>query len=494
MKKIILSVNVVVLFFANLFLVGATAQKTLKPVVFYLQHLPYERIGTATDEAIMDSMRNQNFWVIQVDCSSFPRNSPELEERLVTFHKETPSLLANYATTTEEADLDNIYYVPEGYILKYKIPIWNIIDHGAEGSMARIMDIWNKEVVDRFGVAPVTSPEQMYDKHGNPIDYNMHMDLIYPSGTPAEKVPLIVNFASNSPRQKPFNPTNTNEVVYRNMFPFGFLTSGYAWANADHCYVPLSRHDVWTHFDRGSMDNWNGLSLARAYIRYANTHLDEYNLNGKIGTMGISKASYSSIRIANTKNADGREYYLFNGVENNKPQPWPNVPSTVDVAYAAAGNGTRQVNTHVDKFTVPMVSSAGSKDQYNQWDVYPVVVKRFNDLDKNHLAFWMEDLGHTYPGLGTDLATGENRYKLFKNYFDGFLKASPADPLKVFYVYPKEDAPEVDSHGLTRILAHDGILPKEMLGLTPFAPITVRFLTEIDSATFIQHVKVFHKG
>ena len=485
--------NILVVF-CLLVSVTLSAQKTPKPVIFYLQNLPQERIGTEMDAVIIDSLQRQNFWVIPVDCSTFPRTSPELETHLIAFHKETPTLLATYATATEEADLNNIYYVPEGHILKPKIPIWNILDHGVEGLINRIMDTWNKEIVDRFAVAPVTDPNDMYDKNGNPIDYNMYMDLIYPSGTPAIDVPLVINFSSNSPRQNPFRPNATNEVVHRNMFPFGFLTTGYAWANVDHCYNPLARTDVWAYFDRYTLEDWAGLALVTAYVRYINTHLEDYNLNGKIGTMGISKASYSAVRIANTKNAEGREHFLYGGLENDKPQPWPGVPSTVDVSYAAAGNGTRRVNTYVDQFTVPMATSAGSKDQYNQWDVYPEVVKRFKDLDKNHLAFWMEDLGHTYPGMGTDLATGENRYVLLKKYFDAYLKTKSTDPLEVFYIYPKENAPEVDTDGLTRILIHDGVLPSAMLGLTAYAPITVRFLSEVDSATFAQHVKVYHKN
>lgn len=487
--KIFIFLTLICLIFAS----TLSAQKTLKPVVFYLQNLPQERIGTETDAAIIDSLQKQNFWVIPVDCSNFPQTSPELEERLITFHKTSPTLLASHATETEEADLDNIYYVPEGYILKPNIPIWNIIDHGVDGLTTRIMDTWNKEIVETFGVPIVTSPEEMYDKNGNPIDYNMRMDLIYPSGTPLEKVPFVMNFSSNSPRQKPFNPTGTNEVVHRNMFPFGFLTTGYAWANVDHCYNPLARTDVWTYFDRYSLEDWAGLALVTAYIRYINSHLDDYNLNGKIGTMGLSKASYSAIRIANTKNAEGREHFLYGGLENDKAQPWLGVPSTVDVTYAAAGNGTRRVNTYVDKFTVPMITSAGSKDQYNQWDVYPEVVKRFNDIDKIHLAMWMEELGHTYPGLGTDLATGENRYVLFKRFFDGYLKSKQTDPLEVFYVLPKEDVAEVDTKGFSRILIHDGILPSAMLGISPYAPITVRFLSAIDSIDFVQHTKLLHK-
>lgn len=475
---------------------GATilAQKTLKPVVFYLQNLPQERIGSETDIDIIDDLENQGFIVVTVDCSTFPTTSPDLEEHLIDFHKSTPDLLASYETSTEEADLKSIFYVPEGYTIKVNIPIWNIIDHGAEGSVDRILDTYNNEIVNMFGVTPVDDPADMVDKNGNPIDYNMYMDLIYPTGSASKNVPLLVNFASNSPRQMSFAPNQTNERVYRSIFQLGFLTTGYAWANVDHCYNPLARNDVWKYFDRYSLEDWNGLALVTSYVRYINSHLEDYNLDGKIGVMGISKASYSAVRIANLNNADGREHFLMGGVENTKPQPWPGFSSTVDVSYAAAGNGTRRVNQYVDEFTVPMITSAGAKDEYNQWDIYPEVVKRYKDLDNNHLALWMEELGHTYPGTGNDLATGENRYVLFKKYFDNYLKPSEINSLEVFSVYPKENSDDVDTDGLNRILAHDGILPTAMLGLSPYAPITVRFLSEVDPIMFDQNVNIIHES
>lgn len=484
-----------ILTWLSIFLFGQVmAQQNLKPVVFYLQNLPHERLGTDSDATIIDSLESQNFLVVTVDCSEFPRESPALEERLIAFHKTTPTLLATYADASSEPDLDNIYYVPEGYMLKPNIPIWNIIDHGADGSIERILSTWNKEIVEKHGVDPVENYQEMYDKQGNPIDYNMYMDLIYPSGTSSVQVPLVLNFTSNSPRQKPFNPSNSDEVVYRSIFPLGFLITGYAWANVDHCYNPLAKTEVWSYFDRYSLEDWNGLALARAYIRYLNMHQANYNLNGKYGTMGLSKASYSSMRISNTQNADEREHFLFNGVENTKEQPWLGYPSTVEVAYAAAGNGTRRANQYVNEFTVPMITSAGSKDQYNQWDVYPEVVRKFQDEDKIHLALWMEELGHTYPGMGVDVATGENRYVLFKRFFDHYLKSKNTDPLHVFSIYPKEDANEVDTKGYSRILVHDGVLPTAMLGVSAYAPISVRFLSEVDILEIENHVQVIHKA
>lgn len=463
-----------------------------KPVVFYLQNLPYERIGTENDVTIVDSL-SQNFHVIPVDCSTFPRTSPELEERLTLFHIESPAILSEYYSQNEIESLE-IFYVPEGYMLETQIPVWSLKEHGAEGTIQRIMDTYNNEIVNKYGVTPVNNPDEMVDKQGKPIDYNMYMHIIYPSGFSQKKVPLIMNFGTLSPRQIGFNPIKPRlATIYRNIFPLGFLTTGYAWAHVDHCYNPLARDEVWGYFDRYSLEDWNGLSLVTAYVRYVKLKAEQFNLNKKIGVMGISKASYSAIRIANKNNAEGQEHFLFNNTANDKPQPWSGENSQVDVAWAAAGLGTMRVAKYVDFNTVPTITSAGFSDQYGQWPIYPEVVRRFSDLDINHLNFWMEDLGHDYPGMGVDLTTGENRYQLFKKYFDNFLKPSTIGSLKPLYIYPKINAQEVNNSGHSRILPHDGVLPTNMLGVSPYAPITIRFLSEINPLLVEQHVKIVHK-
>lgn len=470
------------------------SQTYLKPVVFYLQNLPYDRIGTMTDDAIIDSLARMDYLVIPIDCSSYPRTSPELEEELIKFHEQSPTILTQHYASSEIASLD-IFYVPEGYILKRQIPIWNIKEHGADGSLARVMDTYNNEIVTKYKVAPVTNPDDMVDKYGRPIDYNLYMNITYPSGTPSEKVPLLMMFSASSSKQGSLNPVKTKQSTrYRNIFPLGFLTSGYAFAIVDHCYNPLAHDHIYSYFDRYTLDDQNGKASTTAYIRYLNQHANEYNLNGKYGVMGISKAAFSAVRAANKLNADGREHSLFNGIENTKPQPWDGYPSTVNVAYASAGNGTRRIPQYVDKNSVPMVTSAGLTDQYGHWDLYPPVVKHFKNIDNNHLAFWMEDLGHDYPCIGIDLATGISRYRLTKTYFESFLKpATASDPLKVFYVLPKENATDVDNRGKSRIMTSDDIIPKNMQGMTPYEPITVRFLSRINITSIQEKVKVYHK-
>ena len=459
----------------SLFISVSAQQK--KPLAFYLKNLPYERIGEYSDERIISDLQDDGFMVIEVDCSSYPGTSPELENALVQFHMDSPDIYSEYESGDVEVDPDYIFYVPEGYTITRNIPVWNIKEYGADGSLERVMDTYNDVIVPEFGVEPVTSPDEMENPDGSPIDWNLYIDIIHPSGKAAEDVPLLLNFSSNSPRMVPFNPLKTKEVVYRSIFPIGFMTTGYAWANADHCYNPLARGESWGYFDQYSLEDWNGLAAVRAYVRYLRTHLSDYNLNGRIGVMGISKASYSAVRIADVNNASGEEHFKFNGVANDKPQPWSDGESHVDVAYAAAGNGTRRIPRYVNENTVPMITSAGSKDEYNQWAVYPEVVRHMQDIDHIHLGLWMEELGHTYPGLGTDLATGEQRYVLFKRFFDHYLKPDSAHDADVFYILPKENAEDVDARGYSRTLAPDGILPVAMLGISPYSPLTVRFLT-----------------
>ena len=471
------------------------AEPALKPLAFYMKNLPCPRIGTQTDGQIRASLEADGFIVIDLDCSSFPKTSPELEDALCAFHKNAKNVYSAYENASQAVDASAVFYVPAGYTVTRNIPVWNIAEHGAEGSVQRVVETWNKEIVEMFGVAPVTSADQMYYKDGSPVDWWLRMDIVHPAGTSATKVPTLLIFSSNSPRLSPISPLNTSDqAIWKCVFPLGFMASGYAFAIADHCYNPLARTETWKYFDRFTLDDWDGLASTTAYVRYLKSHLQEYNLNGKIGVMGISKASYSAVRIADTENASLAEYSLFNGTPNSKPQPWQGVDSRVDVAYAAAGNGTRRAGKYVTETSVPMITSAGRSDEYGHWSVYPDVIKRMNDIDHIHLDFWMEELGHTYPGMGNDVATGERRYVLFKRFFDHYLKPDPQTSADVFLILPKENSATVDVMGQSRALPPDNYLPTSLLGLPKTAPITVRFLEEYATDEVASKVSVVSRA
>ena len=433
------------------------AEPVRKPLAFYLRNLPQERVGGCSDAQIKAQLRRDGFIVIDVDCSAFPRTSPQLEEALVLFHKNSQEIYRSYETSAEVVDVSNIFYVPEGYTVTRNIPVWNILRHGAEGSARWVMDTWNSHIVSKYGMSEVSSPEQMTNPDGSPLDWNLYMDIVHPSGRACRKVPLLLNFASISPRMSSFRPDRPLERVYRSIFPLGFLTTGYAFAIYDHCYNPLARGESWKHFKQYTLDDYNALAASSAAVRYLRSHADEYNLDGKVGVMGISKASNSAVRVADRDNADGREFLMTGDASERKPQPWMGAESHVDMAYAAAGIGAERSFMYIDSLSCPLVTSAGLTDEYRQWDVYPDVVRHMEAVDHIHLALWMEDMGHTYPCMGEDFATGESRYVLFKRFFDSRLK--PSSSADVLYVLPKEGCTHVDVFGRSRTLLPDALLP-----------------------------------
>ena len=436
------------------------AEPVKKPVVFYLKNLPSERIGGLSDERIREELRADGFIVIDVDCSMFPKSSPYLEEALVRFHHSCKEVYSEYENDCQKVDVTNIFYVPEGYTVTRNIPVWNILEHGADESGKWVMDTWNSHIVPHFGEAPVSSPEQMHDREGNPLDWNLYMDVVHPSGEAAAPVPLLLVFGSITPRMASFRPDRTIDRVSRNIFPFGFLTTGYAFAITDHCYNPLVRS--WGHFKQYTLDDFNAHASSSAFIRCLRANKERFNLDGRIGVMGVSKASYSAMRVADRSSSD--ESLLFGGKVNDKPQPWPGEDGHSDVSYVAAGIGAERIFRYVDSISAPIITSAGKHDEYNQWDVYPDVVRHMVSMNHIHLPMWMEDMGHTFPCMGKDYAAGESRYVLFKRFFDNFLKKESAD---VFYILPAEGRTDVDGYGRSRVVPEDdglpGRLPEPML-------------------------------
>ena len=466
------------------------ADKIAVPAAIYLQNLPGERVGEWTDQQIIADLQAQGMIVITHDCSGHPTTSPELETAILEWHRTLAGHLTDYDTDTTTIESRSMYFIPEGYTYR-KVAVWNFVDYGADGTLEYIMRKYNQYVVPNLGRDSAFVYTDMVTRTGEQIDYNLYMDIIYPTGAASKQVPLLINHSSSDYRQNQTRPEAAKNTVYRTIFQLGCLTTGYAFANMDHCYNPVARDVVYKYFDDGyTLDDWDGLAYNTAGIRYLRSHLSQYNLNGLIGCMGISKASYAPVRLANRLNATQDEHFFFNGQKNTHEQPWPGVPSHIDVAYAAAGNGTRRIPKYVDSNTVPMITSAGKSDQYGQWAVYPEVVNHMDTIDHNFLDFWMEDMGHDYPCIGTDLRTGESRYVLFKRFFDRYLKPTEVDTTAILYILPKENAPVVTTRGESRVLASDGVLPENMLGISPYEPITVRYLYQVDTTNLAQKIQV----
>lgn len=444
-------------------------------VGFYLTNLKIKRIGTDTDEAILSDLRNRGFMTVNLDCSAIAESFPKMEEELADFHLEMPQLLRNTVQNKGLINLNDVYYLPAGYNIAKNLPYWNTLEHGANGTAEHIVKMYNRYAAQKHKVPRVKTIDEIKGKKGEPIDYNMRMEIVYPTGTLSTHVPLMVNFSTQSQRMRMFSG-NPERIIY----PLGFLLSGYAWANVDHGFVTTAR-DEYYGFIRGnySLDKWNGLASSSAAIRFLRANAVKYNLNGKVGAMGISKAAYAVMRLADTEHTKLSELATFDGFKKGSPSPQPftDVSGKIDVGYTSAGWDADY--KHITKNTVPLAMSAGRFDRFRKWDPFPKFVSAFEEMNTNYLALWMEDMGHTYP-VGTDFATGQDRYALLKKFFDIHLQDHRE--LEVLYILPSDGNQQVLKDGYSHRISPEVAAPANMEGVSAYSPITIRFSDGLSSS------------
>lgn len=460
-----------------------------RPVAVYLQDLNIPRIGTATDEAIIEDLVNKGFIVARLNSSTLPTSSPEHENLLEELHKDLPNLLGQllrnenliFQSRPLNTDVSEVFYLPPGYTVQRSVPFWDLEKHGRHGALERILQVYNEHATQRFNVPPVESVYDIRNAKGEPLDFTLYLDIIHPAEPDpnGEGVPLIINFATQPHRMVSFRPGNSGQSRYQS----GFTSAGYAWAIVDHCYIPLSRHENFGYFQPYTMEDHNGLAVATAAVRHFRTLKDQYGLNGKIGTIGHSKASFSVTRLLDSEHESMPEHSRYRDFPEGtpEPQPWPGFSSKIQAGMASMGNGTRRTR-YINENTGPLLIAVGRRDPAKHWDVFPALVETADKAGINYVDLWMEDLSHSYP-RGEDLGNGEQRYMLVRNFFDQILAPYGDTALKVYAITPREGATDVQLDGQYRVITAADPLPDDMKGISPYSPITVRFVRPIDPAS-----------
>ncbi len=432
-------------------------------VIVYLKNKVWERVGQEADLSILQDYIQKNFIVITVDYGNDPKAvSPYFDADLdaimkAVFGFRTPSLLSDINLLPREF---RCFFLPEGYRLATNLTYWEIDKHAVEGTMEFIMESYNEDVVSKYpGLKKVKTPSEMVDKKGNPFDYAIKMDIVYPS-QPKRKLPVIFfsdYFAARNPNSSPEN--------YLPHFA-GFTTRGYIYADIGHCYNPCVPH--FFHFIKFTLDHENGYACYTAAIRYLRAHADKYGIeSGNIGGAGISKGEYAITRLSDpnheSKKDEIRKFEGFSG-GSPQPQPWQGFSSKISAGLQGMGMGLFETQ-YITKDYEPNLVICGEHEREVITDAYQAFVKKCEELDVNHIGLFMKDLGHEFPH-GYDSVIGVNRYELVHNFFDRYLKIGDKLPPTVQIVSPfgnKKDVP-------------------------PNSPISVTFAPVIDEKTIIgQH-------
>jgi hypothetical protein len=415
-------------------------------VIVYVKNKAWDRIGQESDLSILSDYLKKKFIVITVDFgndkeASSPRFDEDLEWIFRGVYGYSPEKGYDAESLVKDVHLTPMeyrcFFLPEGDRVATNLTYWEIDKHGSYGTLEYIMNSYNNDIVTKYpGRKPVASPKELVDKKGNPFDYRIKMDIIYPS-QPKKKIPCVFNSETVPAR----NPEAQPNGYYPHLA--GFCMRGYVGVNMGHCFNPCVPH--FFHFISFELDNWDGYKCYSAGVRYLNANAGKYGIDARyIGGMGISKGQYAITRLSDPHNSGVQEQSTYKGFPEGspEPQPWQGYPSKIQCGWQAAGGGL-WATQFITADYVPTILSVGTKDR----DVitkegHPKFLKRLEELDVNYIEQWMKDLGHEFPH-GYDDVMGVDRYKLFMDFFDHYLKIEDKLPPCVLLVYPHDKKEDV---------------------------------------------------
>ena len=491
------------------------------PVIIYVVNAIFDRIGTDSDTDIIKSMVKRGYAVLVCDYLNNEKAvSPALDWSAQALRN---TLRAGTYFTDKNVFPAGTYYnsfvVPSGYDVSVNNVFWEIDKHSTAGTLEKIVEMWNNDFrgckaetvikwVDGNGVRKPTqnghdgSAPVWYDdaagavvdengdgkyikiKHtlavnvtdcvkadGSPIDLNIYMNLIYPTG--GVEVPVLALAGSAEHLANGSATANRPHLV-------GAVFNGYAGVMYDHLYAPMARDDHYGYFggdiaggvtgdnNTYSLQFYNNIEVntaAMRYIRYLSLSDSRFNfkLDG-IGTYGNSKGGWMAFlgeedpystsprRIYSGHHGETRYENgetVTNGIiDGGEPQPWLTYDGKVidcrsNFIYCSCG-GTEDAITagHSPTF---ITCNANDPSCYGSSQLF-VDICRGADVP----TMWFEiPLGHTL-GVGMDTMHGVDVYEAFFKFADYWLKGSA---VKVVYI-------EADmSYG----------------GLPTYAPFTVKF-------------------
>ena len=317
------------------------------PIMIYVINTGVLRIGTASDEEIIEGMLSRGMAVCVLD---YLNNELAAGNKLHYSVQSVRSLIMKgelFDSVPEfpKGDYPETLVVPSGYDVSFGNVYWEFDKHGAEGTIEKIIEIWNNDFrgtkserlikwTDAFGnrktVAaafdgslPVwydkdggESPDGEYTKvkyavanaitdcvkpDGAPLDLKLYMHIVYPT-RPNKRVPVM---CLSSSVENLCKGSSAEDRPHLN----GFLFEGYAGVLFDYGYTPMARSDHYGYFDgfpkpgyvtgdnpTYSMKFYNDFSdnAAMRYIRYlSESEPDKFRFDGEnIGVYGNSKGSW----------------------------------------------------------------------------------------------------------------------------------------------------------------------------------------------------------
>jgi len=282
------------------------------PIIIYTIGTKIERIGTFSDEKIISGMLDRGYVVCLLDYLENEKAVPPALDWSVQKlrQKVISGEVFDGAEGFPKGRYLETFVVPAGYDVSLGNVYWQFDKHGTDGTLERIVEIWNNDFrgvhgnrfvkwVDKSGARKETQPAHdgslpvWYDEKGNEdengqyikikhtkandvsdcakpdgsmIDLKLYMHIIYPTA-PAKKVPVMCHASSF----EHIAQGTSNEVrPHLN----GFVFNGYAGVAYDYGYTPMARLDHYGYFDGNSREGCVTGDNVTYSMKFYNHHID----------------------------------------------------------------------------------------------------------------------------------------------------------------------------------------------------------------------------
>ena len=319
------------------------------PFILYVTGTNTERLGTASDNEIIEGFLREGYAVCVADyqnCNNV--KCPELDysvQNLLTRLRTGELFEENTPFFGKKCEL--AFLVPAGFSLARNHVFWSFDKHGADGTLEEIVNIWNHDFrsvkgekliywVDcngnRKSVQPAfdrtepvwTDQNGIPDQNGkyirikyteaqtvadctkadgSPLNMDLAMNIYYPV-RPKRKVPVMC-LASSADTLAACAAKSDRPHFH------GFLLRGYAGVVFDYGYTPMARGDHYGYFDGNnsqghitgdnvtySLQFYNGTAINTAAMRYVRYLAETNNTfafdTNAIGVIGNSKGGWTA--------------------------------------------------------------------------------------------------------------------------------------------------------------------------------------------------------
>ena len=406
---------------------------TNSTVIVYVLGYNGERIGTERDLDILIDLLNEGYVVITMDyLDNELATVPDIIWSIQNLRMSPSKYLGKYKFAPK-----GVHVLPAGYRILRDVNFFKLDENGYKGTYEYIVDVWNG---DKFQTAKGTRIPEGYETaekiedcvkpDGSPLDFNLRLDIIYPS-QPTRETEVMLLASSSETR------FSTNKV---RPLDIGALFYGYTFACYEHSYIPMSRNDHYGYFLPYSLMTWVGNAVHSTAIRCVRYYADTFGYSTEnYGVLGHSKSSQCAVlstphpeTLAEWGDFSKYGYKPGEAFGEMRFVTYDNgetIPSNVQAAYHSMGDGSKFYKKWLSDEVCPTIICCGIKDQYGSWDYWAAENEAYKSLGVDYLSISMYNDGHNYPN-GYDTVYDYDRFDAMMFFFNYYLKG---DDNKVLY-------------------------------------------------------------